>query len=104
MYTHNYEEQERLNDILTTLLLPAVRRAIADASRVLVYETEGFHPDGAYEASQQAAADELTLRLCQYFAGLSYRSERNLFEGLTPEDMREWLSTITKEVPVIVSE
>ncbi len=91
MYTRTIAERDKLYTKIAAVVIPALRQALQDAGEDLVYEIEGFHPDVAYDAHVQEAADEMTALLCGYFAGLSYRGEKDLFDAVQPSDMYAWL-------------
>lgn len=91
MYTHTQNEREKLNFVIVHTIMPALQRTIADASRIVVYESEGFHPDIAYGESLREAADEITSRLVDYFAGLTFRDEREIYSELSPEKVKQFL-------------
>lgn len=91
MYTHTIAERDKLYTKLAAVVIPALRQTLQEAAEDLVYELEGFHPDMAYDAHVQAAADEMTALLCGYFAGLSYRRAQDLFDAVDSGDIYAWL-------------
>lgn len=101
MYTKSQSEKDKLNRLLATVVLPALKEAIDKASRELVYEVEGFHPDVAYGENLDEAADEMTMLLCDYFAGISYMSEENMHEKINQADLYDWLRTRTDSIAVV---
>jgi len=78
--------------------MPALQRAIADASRSVVYDNEGFHPDITYGDSMRLTADEMTALLADYFTDLSYQNQDGLFNLLCAESLNEWLNRDTRLV------
>ncbi len=91
MYTQTQEERERLYTLIEHMVLPAIQRAIYEASELLVYDTEGFHPDSVYEDHIDTAADEITARLSEYFAGISYKQPDGLYAKVNAADLHRWL-------------
>jgi hypothetical protein len=91
MYTHTAEDRKRLYSIMSVVVMPAIQRAISDASRTLVYETEGFHPDLTYGEGMRIAADEVTQLLSQYFASLPSDMPEGLFNEVTSQEFYSWL-------------
>ena len=101
MYTRTQIEKDKLNRLLAKVVLPALKDAVEEASRELVYDVEGFHPDIAYGENMHAAATEMTMLLCDYFAGISYMSEENMYDKINGDDLYTWLKTRTDSIAVV---
>lgn len=98
MYPHTTRENDKLNAVIAEMVMPALQRAIADASRTLVYEVEGFHPDIAYGESLRTAANDIALRFMAYCASLEGMNPDEAYNALCPAEIMSYLIEQSEDI------